>query len=766
MGSRRSPPRLLDVKSHRLVPFPRDQAPPYAILSHTWGPEGEEITYQEWLEAETLSAKSTTSSPSDAVRPYRKGYAKIYDACRQAEADSFKYLWSDTCCINKENDAELSEAIRSMYAWYAHAQRCYAYLSDLNINTDGHDRSTPATTTDVVIANAQADLALGLSRCVWFTRGWCLQELLAPKEICFFDSSWRSVEYPDILPQLISAITKIPVAVLTQQIPISDCCLAQRLSWAADRRTSRVEDRAYSLFGILGVNMAPMYGEGSDAFARLQRELLQDTRDPTIFAWTSADPARKTSLLAATPEDFRHSTNIRVKRALGTSCHFSRTNVGIAGDFLIIEPRPHDRNQVFALLNCHLDDAPEMMLVLRLTIHLEESQHGRVTYFVDELDHAPHLSPLFSRLALVKTEHTKLAQLQSIRITACGSQPLISVLNLHELVPKNLDVSGLHVQYFDPLLRDAWQAVASTPEITSEVVGGFEHIALEGPGEHPLPQPWTFESTEASSSQDVFTSSPYPQAALGSEQLQELQISNHLKLSNPPRLYRSMETSSGERLYSSFKVRNRQFYCVGRVFLVLWAEPAGESRSTVQTTNPLQEREVSTGRFGERVFSKVRHFVVIKAGQGFCTAVPIATYRGRGVSMRGTIKRDHAVIYTGESPPAPRAEEQPGYKEQGMQQPVRVVPDNLGDNLDPASRIDFGKVHTIHHNIRTKAFGMVHAKSLALLLEQFQNVWLFESTSRSAAPRRDPVSVSLDAGLCRGAVEELDGGTNDEERVA
>ncbi|KAK3679921.1 hypothetical protein LTR78_000298 [Recurvomyces mirabilis] len=321
MGSRRSPPRLIDVKSYRLVPFPRDQAPPYAILSHTWGPEGEEIAYQEWLEAETLATKSTTGSPPDEVRPYRKGYAKIYDACRQAEADDFKYIWSDTCCINKENDAEL----------------------DLNIDTDGHDLSTPATTTDVVTANAQADLALGLSRCVWFTRGWCLQELPAPKEICFFDSHWRSVEYPDNLPQLISAITKIPVAVLTQQIPITDCCLAQLLSWAADRRTSRMEDRAYSLFGILGVNMAPMYGEGSDAFARLQRELLQDTRDPTIFAWTSADPARKTSLLAATPEGFRHSTNIRVNRALGTSCHFSRTNVGIAGEILIIEPRPHDR---------------------------------------------------------------------------------------------------------------------------------------------------------------------------------------------------------------------------------------------------------------------------------------------------------------------------------------------------------------------------------------------------------------------------------------
>ncbi|KAI6002305.1 hypothetical protein F5J12DRAFT_906395 [Pisolithus orientalis] len=145
--------------------------------------------------------------------------------------DGYTWLWIDTCCIDKRSSAELSEAINSMYRWYRNSQMCYVYLND------------------------------------WFSRGWTLQELVAPKEAEFFNKSWVSIGIKQDLTSLLEDITRIPEK--------SVRAVAHIMSWAADRKTTRVEDRAYSLLGLFGVNMPMLYGEGSKAFQRLQLEIIR-----------------------------------------------------------------------------------------------------------------------------------------------------------------------------------------------------------------------------------------------------------------------------------------------------------------------------------------------------------------------------------------------------------------------------------------------------------------------------------------------------------
>ena len=176
-----------------------------------------------------------------------------------------------------------------------------------------------------------------------------------------------------------------------------------------------------------------------------------------------------------------------------------------------------------------------------------------------------------------------------------------------------------------------------------------------------------------------------------------------------------------ENLYPDFKVRPSSFFALGKVFSVLWVEPAG---STVITTFQKPNPSISKGRFNENVFSKVRRFVVVREGAAYCSALPIASYGHQGVGKRFVVKSEHAIIHTSKTAPVPLPDETPGRDEPGMRsQPIRVVPDNPTDKLDDESRIDFGKVHTIHHNIKVKAFGMVHPKFMAALTSQWFNVW-------------------------------------------
>jgi len=270
--------RLLNTESLRFAEFYKD-VPPYAILSHTWGQEEVTIT----------QVRNGTATQC-------LGWRKIQYACRQARRDGLQFAWIDTCCIDKSSSVELSEAVNSMYEWFAQAAVCYVYLEDVLASDDGTLRE---------------DSHELLSRSRWFTRSWTLQELIAPSRVIFYDALWNNIgsKSMPLLLDLISRVTGIPSTCLSGKIAPSEFSVATRMSWASRRTSTRVEDLAYSLMGLFGVNMPLLYGEGSKAFIRLQEEILKRIDDQSILAWTvpENDPRNGHTgpVLAESPADFR-----------------------------------------------------------------------------------------------------------------------------------------------------------------------------------------------------------------------------------------------------------------------------------------------------------------------------------------------------------------------------------------------------------------------------------------------------------------------------
>jgi hypothetical protein len=220
---------------------------PYAILSHTWGTDDEEVSFADLTQG---------------LGQTKVGYKKLHFCGKQAEKDGLRYFWVDTCCIDKSSSAELSEAITSMFRWYAGAVKCYVYLRD--VSTESLE-STSAS-------SRSWEPAFRSSR--WFRRGWTLQELLAPRCVEFFDSHGTRLGDKESLEQVLHEVTKIPPCAL-RNAPLDEFSVDERMSWVEDRKTKRGEDKAYSLSGLFGVSMVPNYGEGMDnAFARLQKKVL------------------------------------------------------------------------------------------------------------------------------------------------------------------------------------------------------------------------------------------------------------------------------------------------------------------------------------------------------------------------------------------------------------------------------------------------------------------------------------------------------------
>lgn len=303
--------RLLDTTS---LDFRDFEAPPelYAILSHRW--RHDEVSFKQYRKNRELIK-------------HQAGYSKIVEFCAVARHRGFPFAWIDTCCIDKRSSAELSEAINSMYQWYRSANECFVWLDDYR----PEDSSS-------------------LGECEWFTRGWTLQELLAPDCCIFFDANWDIIGHkhcksgsgcrcgfnefeaprpcgPSLLPML-KAITGISDRFLSKASPISLASVAARMSWATGRFTTRVEDRAYSLLGLFDIHMPLLYGEGSEAFQRLQGAIIKKSSDSSIFCRV-AEVHYRFGLLAFDPDSFIGCGNI----AIGRPGHFGEpyaiTNQGL-----------------------------------------------------------------------------------------------------------------------------------------------------------------------------------------------------------------------------------------------------------------------------------------------------------------------------------------------------------------------------------------------------------------------------------------------------
>jgi hypothetical protein len=287
--------RLLNTTTFKLQEFTGSDIPKYAILSHRWG--SEEITFQDiqnsknfWKYNQTQIAKS-------------EGWLKIRGCCGQAVVDGYQWTWVDSCCIDKTSSAELSEAINSMFNWYRDSEVCYAYLSDvILIRKDG----------------------LGFGNSKWFSRGWTLQELLAPKKLVFFNQDWKQLGTRGDMWHLVSKVTGIK-----DETGWEMASVAQKMSWASKRETTRIEDSAYSLMGLFGVNMPPLYGERENAFIRLQLEILRTSDDESIFAWKD-EKNISGGLLAQSPAAFQSSGDIvRIEHFVYEKPPYSMTNKGL-----------------------------------------------------------------------------------------------------------------------------------------------------------------------------------------------------------------------------------------------------------------------------------------------------------------------------------------------------------------------------------------------------------------------------------------------------
>ncbi|KAK2605868.1 hypothetical protein QQS21_003708 [Conoideocrella luteorostrata] len=345
--------RLLNTTTLQLELF-TSSPPPYAVLSHRWQ-QHEEVTFQALQQ-------------HDSIRQLR-GYDKLQASAGVARASGYSYIWLDTCCIDKTSSAELSEAINSMFSWYQAAEVCLAYLWDVDTVDD-----------------------LQLSE--WFRRGWTLQELVAPKSVQFFNREWRVLGSKAQLKSLLSSITGLSEAVLAGAVRLDAVPACNKLSWAACRDTTRPEDMAYSLMGLLNVNMPLLYGEGSQrAFRRLQEEFVRASDDESIFAWTveeadtddnDADERERDKaywgLLAPSPRCFKCSSELTIPRfkayRYGQPTEITNHGLRIA---LALQPLENDRSGTLftAALNCSHPERGVFTVTLQKLSDFEE-QYARV----------------------------------------------------------------------------------------------------------------------------------------------------------------------------------------------------------------------------------------------------------------------------------------------------------------------------------------------------------------------------------------------------
>ena len=392
--------RLLHARTLEFEVFHDDQIPQYVILSHTWGDE--EVSYQEMrflqqynalpaeLEEDIIFVAAMKMSvgldillDSRAIES-RTGYSKIQEMANIAREKGMDYFWIDTCCIDKSSSAELQEAINSMYRWYQHSSFCAVHLEGVDIT---HYKSW----------GGMIDLATILQPCKWITRGWTLQELIAPRNLAFYDGNFTCIEAWRMYNGLERATGVSEYVLRTGDLSRSS--VAQKMSWAATRKTTRIEDRAYSLMGLFGVQIPMLYGEGENAFSRLQEEIIRTTPDDSIFAWraTWGLTSSYCGLLAKSPDVFEQSQSVDRGRST-----FAMSNMGLKIDaplsLEIVSPEQLRNWRVPG----HKGSDPIRLLLL------DAEQYGRsIGLFVRRLE-----ANFYARVAPNIFEHSKMSKLK------------------------------------------------------------------------------------------------------------------------------------------------------------------------------------------------------------------------------------------------------------------------------------------------------------------------------------------------------------------
>ncbi|KAM0297353.1 hypothetical protein HYE67_003075 [Fusarium culmorum] len=297
----------------------------YGILSHRWG--SNEILFSQISQF----AHELRQTRNRHVLPQLD---KILGACITARQQGLQWMWIDNCCINKSDNSELSESINSMFKWYSDAVVCLTYLSDVRY----------AGGSPVFQSYETGETSK------WFSRGWTLQELLAPSNLLFYDTDWKYLGSKIDLAKPIEDVTGIAAQYLTKENDFRTACIAAKMSWAARREATKEEDMAYCLFGIFNLHLPVQYGEGKAAFIRLQDALIAKN-DESLFAWKMPLGGPGSSLeiipdntvdlgpdewglLAPSPKWYEHCgkmTTQHKKSVMRQRGGFTRTPQGISG---------------------------------------------------------------------------------------------------------------------------------------------------------------------------------------------------------------------------------------------------------------------------------------------------------------------------------------------------------------------------------------------------------------------------------------------------
>ncbi|KAK3904266.1 vegetative incompatibility protein HET-E-1 [Staphylotrichum tortipilum] len=516
--------RLLNVTTRVVEEFDGNDVPKYALLSHTWGPD--EVTQQEMdaiaryhrpqhesgahgmprspddpdavkllLSTMLLAFRGSRARfshpstrpaltnghemsdeddtgfrrlvPAPSSHPFeaKAGYQKIAYACGQAEKDGLQYLWVDTCCVDRRSGGDVSEAINSIFAWCQKAAVCYAYLEDVHYSdyTEGYK------TWKDHFNNSR-----------WFTRSWTLQELLAPSKVVFYAKGWRLLGTKSSLVKTVERITGIDQLTLLDPRLIHNASVARRMSWAAARTTTRTEDIAYSLLGIFGIHMPIMYGEGDNAFLRLQEEIMKRSDDHSIFAWglfnnpgshlphhpappdlDAIDPnddelADTTSMLAKSPANFAGAAHIlpTPPSEAEPTTHHALTNKGLLIHLPLFPPNPTQPHTYLALLNCHFADSPTSRLAVLLTptripnLFLRAlTPAGEATTILSQSDLPPSSSPPSPAQPIYIPTTTATATTTNLPSNPDPINPTeVIFIRFPDLIPPGYAVTSVHGQ--------------------------------------------------------------------------------------------------------------------------------------------------------------------------------------------------------------------------------------------------------------------------------------------------------------------------------
>ncbi|KAM5536985.1 hypothetical protein V8D89_009314 [Ganoderma adspersum] len=253
---------------HHFQNGPDTVAGSYATLSHLW--DREEPSFQDMQQLQALCRNNARAlaahhafGPVMSPNPRDHVPSKIRNACIAAQKQGCQWLWADTCCVERVTAASVSDAVGGAYGLYYYAKVCLAYLAD--------------------VSHASVHAQFPASR--WHGRAWTLPELVAPKSVVFFSREWAYIGVKQDLAAVLESTIRVPARVMTRQDAPSKYSVAERMTWAGGRRTTREEDRAYSLMGLFDVRMSARYGEGASAFPRIQQKIAQKTMDMSLFSW-------------------------------------------------------------------------------------------------------------------------------------------------------------------------------------------------------------------------------------------------------------------------------------------------------------------------------------------------------------------------------------------------------------------------------------------------------------------------------------------------